>query len=125
MGTMRILLLMATMLVCMSVQASTQDSNQRTVLEFANTKCETWTGRRLRAARFADASHMESWAFGFVSGANVSNKADKESSDFLESVDMNAISAWLDEYCRTHPQEGFVGGVIALTSEMKQRAQRK
>lgn len=121
---MRFLFAVMAIVVCASVQASAQDRNQRTVLEFANTKCETWTDRRLRAARFADASHMESWAFGFVSGANVSNKADKESSDFLESVDMNAIGAWLDEYCRTHPQEGFVGGVIALTSEMKQRAQR-
>lgn len=128
---MRFLLLMAAIAVCASAQVSAQQDNKRTALEFANTKCETWTDRRLRAARHADASRMESWAFGFVSGVNFSTDDDKKAQDFLRNVEPdfrgnpNVVTSWLDEYCRAHPQDGFVEGVIALTRELKQRAQRK
>ncbi len=124
-GAVRILLVMTAILAGVTGQASAQDSRKRTVLEFANTKCETWTDRRLRAARFADASQMESWALGFVSGVNVSAKDDKASADFLRAADSKAVGAWLDDYCRAHPQQGFVDAVMALTDALKQRDQRK
>lgn len=128
---MRFVLILSAILVGVHGQANAQDNNKRTVLEFADTKCKTWTERRMKAARHEDASRMESWAFGFVSGVNVSTGNDKNAPDFLSNVEpdfrwkANAVTAWLDDYCRAHPQEGFVGGVIALTSELKQRAQRK
>jgi hypothetical protein len=128
---MRFILAMTAMLACMSVQASAQDYNKRAGLEFSDTKCKTWTDRRIRAAIYEDASRMASWAFGFVSGVNLSTSNDKNALDFLSNVEPdsrgkpNAVTAWLDEYCGAHPQEGFVEAVIALTNALKQRAQHK
>ena len=121
---MRSILAATALLVCLSLHASAQDHDTRAIFALTDTKCEEWTDRRLRAARFSDASRMESWAFGFLTGVNVAAK-DSKSPNLLSNVDQSAIGIWLDDYCRLRPKESFSSGVIALSADLRERALRK
>jgi hypothetical protein len=50
---------------------------------------------------------MGNWALGFISGvATYSDHLDP-----LKGLDADAVSYWLDNYCRAHPTEKFAKAV--------------
>jgi len=65
--------------------------------------CGTWTAERKKSEHGSMtpmASGIAAWSLGFLSGINLVNKG----SNLLETVDAEAIWAWLDNYCAAHPR---------------------
>lgn len=56
------------------------------------------------------------WALGFLSGsAKASNIAR------LEFIDPEAVSGWLDSYCRDHPTDSLPRAALAFEAELEAR----
>jgi hypothetical protein len=70
--------------------------------------CATWTAHRSPKGDFQD----EAWILGFLSG--VGYMGSHETVDPLHGVDAEAVVAWVDRYCRTHPLEMVVGAGSAF-----------
>jgi len=82
--------------------------------------CGTWTAERKKSEHGSMtpmASGIAAWSLGFLSGINLVNK----SSNLLETVDAEAIWAWLDNYCAAHPLDKVVAGLEELTIELMHR----
>jgi hypothetical protein len=61
---------------------------------------------------------MESWALGFVSGANWANSG----KDHLQAINADAVYGGLDNYCRQYPLAPFPRAVTRLAQELADRA---
>jgi hypothetical protein len=117
---MRIMAFAATILIAANVQALAQaKSGKRNTIGYGTSSCKSWTEERAKANSLR-AHGMKAWAVGFVSGANLVTKR----TDFLESVDAEALWKWIDKFCRAHPLERFLDAAIALTVELDSKVQR-
>ncbi len=56
------------------------------------------------------------WAEGFLTG---SNAFDNRNSHIV--ADMDAVEAWLNNYCAAHPLDMFVDAVMELRFELKKQ----
>lgn len=80
---------------------------------YANSSCGTFTSeRRLQSAT---GDKMVVWTLGFLTGLNFSS-LDR---DLLVSVDINAVVAWMDNYCREHPLKNLNQAAYGLLDELK------
>ena len=73
--------------------------------------CGTWTAAR-RNMTGANVQN-EAWVFGFLSGVGwVGQNGDNP----LQGLDGNAVSAWVDNYCRSNPLKsiGEAAGALAF-----------
>ena len=118
-------LVSATVAICVLAAATLQPASaQQTritrIMGFAETSCGTWTAERKKRSPYLK-ELMELWALGFLSGSNWSRK----DPDRLVGLDADAITSWLDNYCRRNPLETFPSAVIALAKELAQRAADK
>ncbi len=61
-----------------------------------------------------------SWVQGFITGVNY-QKALPEDSDSLIGQDLTAVSlvTWLENYCRSNPQDYLADAAEALVAELK------
>jgi hypothetical protein len=55
---------------------------------------------------------MESWAVGYLSGI-----AHQSGSDYMLGLNVEAIYAWLDNYCSAHPLDHLDDALDALAAE--------
>jgi hypothetical protein len=74
---------------------------QQSVIGLGASSCLFWTGQRNAKASFS----WEQWLLGYVSGAGAPEIP------LLKDPDGEAVLAWIDEYCRSHPldQLGVAG----------------
>jgi len=105
------MLVMATMACSTNAQAQNLDT-PRTVLGPLAT-CGAWTEARANKASPL-VVQLRNFALGFVSGANFHYE-----NDFLKGIDVDAVSAWLDNYCQQHPLQPFIQSASALTLELE------
>src|SRR5437867_798159 len=74
--------------------------------------CGLWIQERDRN-RHSDASYLNGWLVGYLSGAAVhSNK------DIIRGTDNASIEAWMDNYCRANPLMNLADGAEALFDEL-------
>ena len=59
---------------------------------------------------------MVVWTLGFLTGLNFSS-LDR---DLLGGVDIDAVVAWMDNYCREHPLKNLTQAAFDLLDELKQ-----
>lgn len=107
-----------------------------TALDLGANPCGKWSeARRVRGGP-AEATQT-AWVFGYLSaaaatldgearGAVFLGKNDQtliEKADILNPklIDANAISAWLDKYCRAHPLEKIADALRVLLAELKEK----
>ncbi|NOJ43035.1 hypothetical protein [Bradyrhizobium australiense] len=64
---------------------------------------------------------LQSWLGGFLSGYNIGSGG----VDFLAQPSFDALTAWMDNYCRSHPLNGVAEAAVDLTKELRSRAERK
>ena len=55
------------------------------------------------------------WVVGFVSGVNFENAE----SDFLRNTDSDALTPWIDNYCRQNPLHHITQAMIELVKVLK------
>lgn len=73
--------------------------------------CGTWTkDSKFNQNRYAAEI---AWIMGYLSARNLQS----EYSDFLKGTDNNAISEWIDKYCRANPQSEVTDAANALVEE--------
>lgn len=72
----------------------------------ANASCGSWLAARASNDYFT----MGNWSLGFLSGVGI------YSTDLnpLQGVDSDAVSYWLDNYCRARPTDYFVDALRAF-----------
>jgi len=74
-----------------------------------NASCGSWLAGRVSNNYFS----IGNWALGFLSGAAIySNDLNP-----LHGVDADAVSFWLDNYCRARPTDRFVDALKAFIRE--------
>jgi hypothetical protein len=80
--------------------------------------CGTWTSTRTQAqggdlsARYALIAYR-SWVLGFLSGVGFAGV----NLDPLRGLDTNAVDAWIDQYCQTHPLKDLADAAGAFVVE--------
>jgi hypothetical protein len=57
------------------------------------------------------------WVLGFLSKASVDRGV-----DLMANVDVASVSAWMDNYCATHPLDSILTGAFELERELATRA---
>jgi hypothetical protein len=114
---MRLLIFVSAILIGLSQQSVAQS------IGYADQSCGFWTKERSKRTSF-DKIGMQSWATGYLSGANAVSKA-ASNSDFLKGVDGDAVWAWLDNNCKRNPLEKFPEAVLKLLTELRERALRR
>ena len=65
-----------------------------------------------------------SWVQGFITGVNYQNALPEDSDSFI-GQDLNAASVvtWLENYCRSNPQDYLADAAEALVAELKEKDQ--
>jgi hypothetical protein len=71
--------------------------------------CGTWLADRADT-RNMPSLNTQSWVLGFLSGVGFMGNG----FDPLQGLDANAVTAWLDNYCRTHSLENLGKAAGAL-----------
>jgi hypothetical protein len=63
-----------------------------------------------------------SWVQGFITGVNYHNALPEDSDSFI-GQDLTAVSlvTWLENYCRSNPQDYLADAVEALVAELKNK----
>ena len=81
--------------------------------------CGAWTTARANPSN-GGAAQYEKWVWGFESGLNFARFDAR--GDVLRNTDTEALSGWVDEYCRGHPLDTLVEAVIKLDKELARRS---
>src|SRR5262245_23514116 len=118
---MRLLIFVSAILIGLSQQSTAQTS-----IGYADQSCGFWTKERSKRTSF-DKIGMQSWATGYLSGANALSNASLPAAsnfDFLKGTGGDAVWAWLDNYCKQKPLEKFPAAVSKLLTELHGRATR-
>jgi hypothetical protein len=117
MGAVRAMLIVISM-VLMTNQVSAQASDYHAMGVGVAVSCGAWVERRKTQS---GAAVEQAWVLGYVSASNATIVAMGQN-DVLAGVDVPAISAWLDNYCRQHPLEKLAKATDALVSELIRKA---
>ena len=99
-----------TLMIGLSYPAFPQ-AKTSTVLGANDNSCADWITARDRK----NAQAYEFWLMGFLSGLNVSRDY---SDDFLSGKKGNALTLWMDKYCRENPFKTIPDGAFQLTKEL-------
>lgn len=75
-----------------------------------NSSCGTWLSERPSGNYFNESQ----WMLGFISATGYYEVMD------LKETDAKALTAWMDNYCRANPLDGFNEGVHSLVEELAQ-----
>jgi hypothetical protein len=75
--------------------------------------CETWiearrNERSKEVFKWVQATAAKSWLVGFLSGMNATSATPKF--DFLDAMDADTATLWMDKYCRENPTESMSAG---------------
>ena len=73
----------------------------QTFFGHGNDSCGSWTQER-RTNSWQSVA-QGSWVIGFVNGVNASEHLLLKNPDFLQKTDGQAVLAWIDNHCRSHP----------------------
>jgi hypothetical protein len=74
--------------------------------------CGRWTNTPKRSH---EREVFTKWVLGFLSGVNI----ESEGSDFLKSMDVDALTAWVDNYCRANPLHGITEAMVELVKVLR------
>jgi len=99
----------------------TAKAQYRVVVGQGTSSCSEWTQESPR--RTARANSMANWAIGFVAGANVFQEDDRK--DFLsELTTPQALSGWIDKYCKENPLDVLGTAASKLVLELRARREK-
>ena len=106
-----------------SFGALSQDKLNYTVVGAGTNSCESWTESRRDNSKygFILATGYQNWVLGFLSGANDALTI-KHHTDILKHTDLDAVWAWVDNYCQSHPLDQISTGVEYLVVELDRKA---
>jgi hypothetical protein len=110
------MLRVTTLLLAVATSTAQAQDDNRTLIEPRTNglSCGGWTNTPKRSVEH---EVFKKWVLGFVSGANWENK----DGDFLRGTDSDALTAWIDNYCRRNPLNGISQAVIELMKELRSR----
>lgn len=77
--------------------------------------CGAWTSARAHREDFI-ANQYENWIMGLVTGFNFNGPPLAR-----EGPDVQALFAWMDQYCTAHPLDQMITAAIALSREIHRR----
>lgn len=98
-----------------SLSAGSAAANARTEMGPGLVSCGAWLAST-SAMRYGRGA----WVLGYLSRA-----AHAYPGDLLAPLDSDAVTAWLDNYCRAHPLEDLAAAASTLEGELAHRwAQR-
>jgi hypothetical protein len=112
-------LLVTTILTSGQAVAQESDIGKRFYIGQGVTSCGAWTAARSTKSALKNAH--EQWLTGFVSGANWTEAGP----DFLAEPDFDALTAWVDNYCRAEPLAKVYTAATTLVRELRERAARR
>jgi hypothetical protein len=94
------------------VRGEPAQGEYRTSMGPLNFSCGKWTNTPKRSTEH---EVLKSWVLGYLSGVNFEN-AD---GDFLRGRDIDGVTAWIDNYCRSNPLHPITRALYALTKELQ------
>jgi hypothetical protein len=109
------MLRIATLLLVAAIStAQAQTENIKTVIEpgTGGVSCGKWTNTPKRSPQH---EIYRQWVVGFVSGVNFENAE----GDFLRNTDSDALTPWIDNYCRQNPLHHITQAMIELVKVLK------
>ncbi|MGQ0658725.1 MAG: hypothetical protein ACT4NU_11650 [Chromatiales bacterium] len=112
--------LLRTMLASLAIPAAAgaADSDSRYVIWGpGEASCNSYN--HARAAN--DFDHFKTYTMGYLTAYNA---VVPDTYSITHSMDMNAITAWLDGFCQDHQIEGFAGALHQLVEEMKDKREQ-
>lgn len=95
---------------------------QITWIGYGSVSCGSWAEQHRAHSTLSVA--YEVWVFGFLSGTNLAENALLRKPDFLENVDKSGISAWMNNYCASHPLDDLLTATIRLNVTLREKAAR-
>lgn len=91
-----------------------------TVLGAGHSTCGNWTKERGAAYKInAAVLAMQTWVMGYLRGVFDGRK---DRPDPLRLTDADAISGWIDNYCREHPLDSIYYAAGNLAAELLKRS---
>ena len=88
---------------------------RRSAVGYMDVTCDRWTA----GANSTQGTAYAAWVAGFLSGANLAERAE----DWLIDEDGTSIRRWISEYCKAHPVETIGAAAVMLRQALRQRAQ--
>jgi hypothetical protein len=82
-----------------------------TVAGLGNASCGTWAAVR----REQRAVGYEQWVLGFLNGIGFKSVTASGGGDPLNGLDADAVWAWVDNYCQSHPLEAIWIAAVQLS----------
>lgn len=73
----------------------------------SSASCGSWTQERHDGQNFL----YEQWVLGFLSGVGWAGGSNYNP---LEGLDYNAVTLWMDNYCKSRPLESIVSALVAF-----------
>jgi len=99
-------------MLALAVAISTAQAQEpRTVIHPTNFSCGTWINTPKNTAQH---EQLKSWVLGYLSGDNI-----QSSVDFLRGRDADALTVWIDNYCRRNPLHEITRAMVELVKELK------
>lgn len=87
---------------------------RRSAVGYMDVTCDRWTA----GAGSTQGTAYAAWVAGFLSGANLAERAE----DWLIDEDGSSIRRWIGEYCKAHPTETLGSAAVMLRQALQQRA---
>ncbi|MDT3380311.1 HdeA/HdeB family chaperone [Labrys portucalensis] len=87
---------------------------RRSAVGYMDVTCDRWTA----SANSTQGTAYAAWVAGFLSGANLAERAE----DWLIDEDGTSIRRWISEYCKAHPVETLGAAAVMLRQALQQRA---
>lgn len=87
---------------------------RRSAVGYMDVTCDRWTA----SANSTQGTAYAAWVAGFLSGANLAERAE----DWLIDEDGTSIRRWIGEYCKAHPVETLGAAAVMLRQALQQRA---
>lgn len=81
--------------------------------------CTAWQTDREQGENSPERQVFISWVLGFLAARNIGDKPHDK--DFLAHVDYNVITAWMDNYCSSHPNDLVISAALNLETELERR----
>jgi hypothetical protein len=87
------------------------------------TSCGQWVQLR-KSQPNSRLFYIRAWFLGYLSGLNSGIDQHPQNPDFLVNIDDNAIFAWLDNYCGSHPLDDLKTASHELLPDLGDRAKK-
>jgi hypothetical protein len=92
---------------------------QMTVPGAGGETCGVWQAEREQGENSSGRQVFISWVLGFLAARSIGDKPHDR--DYLAHTDYSVITAWMDNYCSSHPTDFVISAAMNFETELGKR----